>query len=473
MKNIASLLPYILVFVATLAHPLDFDLGWHLRFGKDFWLVGRMIYENTYSTEMVGYKWFNSSWLLDVIRYPFWQLTGFWGHALLGTLVPILTFFTIAKYLKLSFLQKSILFPVLAWIEYPLYLHSFRAQEVSLLFLSILIAILWKYQKTNTRLIFILIPLFFVWANIHAQFVLGIFALVIWSFVYLFLKIQKGLEKSLLFISFTVILSFLVTLINPYTIAIYNDSLVHSGNPAIQFILEFAKPVIFSQIWWNLVVWGILMLVSIIIMIKKKTLGFYLPYIIVGVPLYIISFFMGRYLWSMYILTIPILYVLIYYIKIKNNLIANMLGATIVTLSTIYVVIKILPAKQISNMSWGTYCSFMECSQKGTEILTSMKNPGRIYTDYNFGGWLIWNYPDIKPGVDGRMPLWVDSSGYSAFVRYVMLENNRNYVQLAPFDTYFIRNARPLNFQLEKLVKLKKFRLVFRDKFTSIYTRTK
>jgi len=41
-----------------------------------------------------------------------------------------------------------------------------------------------------------------------------------------------------------------------------------------------------------------------------------------------------------------------------------------------------------------------------------------LSTPYSWGGWMIWNYPDVKPSIDGRMHLWEDEKGYSAFAEY-------------------------------------------------------
>lgn len=497
MKNISlksisvllNLLPYLLVFIFNFNYPGDLDLGWHLRFGEEFIKTGKFPYTNTWSSEMAGFRWFNSSWALDVVRYPFFQYTGFLGHGVLGSLISVLTFFVLGRLLNLSLFEKSILLPFLLLSEYPMSIHSFRAQEISLFFLPILYLIFSSYKNGNKRWILTL-PLFFLlWANLHAQFILGLAVSILWIIIFLFqniyefrnINIPRGnthggppTSAHLLFLSSIILLSVLFTFINPYGPSIYKESFLVGGNPAGQFILEFAPPEMFSIIWWNLILWGVLLTGSTILSWKKKSLSVYLPYILISLPLFLLSFWMKRYIWSAYIILTPAVYPLLHSLNPKSKKVNTALGSTILIGSLLFVLISMMPFRKLFPMNWDTFCLMQQCSRKAGEALVSMKNRGRLLTDYNLGGWLIWNYPEVKPSVDGRMSQWVDQTGFSPFLRYYFLEQNSNYVNLSPFDTYFIKNDRPVNIQLRQLIQKKKgWEEYFKDRYITIYTRLK
>ncbi len=71
-----------------------------------------------------------------------------------------------------------------------------------------------------------------------------------------------------------------------------------------------------------------------------------------------------------------------------------------------------------------------------------------MLTFYNWGGYLIWNYPQIKPSIDGRMHLWVDKKGYSGFAEYYLYEQNWSDIDKSDYDVVLIDTAKPLYTQM-------------------------
>jgi hypothetical protein len=94
-------------------------------------------------------------------------------------------------------------------------------------------------------------------------------------------------------------------------------------------------------------------------------------------------------------------------------------------------------------------------------------------TFYNWGGWLIWNYPEIKPSMDGRMPFWKDEKEYSSFAEYYPLEQDWKSIDESKYDYVYITPAKPLYKQMIKLVKEKKWKIIYQDKYAYIFERIK
>src|SRR3989304_10637281 len=93
IEILTSILPYFAVFFASLFHPYNNDLGWHLRYGQYFFQNHRILRENIFSTEMPNYHWVNSSWLTDIISFATFDPFGFLGLPILGPLTITATFY--------------------------------------------------------------------------------------------------------------------------------------------------------------------------------------------------------------------------------------------------------------------------------------------------------------------------------------------------------------------------------------------
>jgi hypothetical protein len=100
-----------------------------------------------------------------------------------------------------------------------------------------------------------------------------------------------------------------------------------------------------------------------------------------------------------------------------------------------------------------------------------MKNRGKTLTFYNWGGYLIWNYPDLKPTIDGRMHLWRSDDGYSAFEAYYPYEQNWVDVDLSDYNTVYMATYKPLFTRMQQLVEEKKWVLRYRDQYAGIFQR--
>ncbi len=473
LSFISRFLPYLLVFLASLYHPWDFDLGWHLRVGLDIIENHIFPYTNTYSSELPGYKWFNSSWGLDVLKYIVFTKTGFVGLSILGSFTIVLLFYTFSRYLNLSLFAKSILFPILLIVLHTVYSQSFRGQVVSLLFIALLYSILWHYQKGQKKLIFILPAFFFIWANLHAQFILGLGIFALWTTIFLLQNIKKDIKRHLFFLSFSLFFSILATLPNPYGLFIYQDSLAHIAQPALQYVNEFEDLVVGTPNFWKFGSWGIFLIISLTLIIKKRSFRQYLPYIIVGAILYALSFSSKRFMYPMYVATIPLIAATIKNLEPKNKILSLGIGLFLVLLSLTYISIAELPNRVLTRMNWSVYCMHVHCSPLASDVLNSMPKIGKLFSHYNYGGYLIWNYPKIKPTFDGRMPLWEDKAGYSPFRKFITtLFQKREQIDVGPYDTYFIPTNSLLANELYYLSNQNsKWKKIYKDNITSIYTR--
>lgn len=476
-KFIFASLPFVIVFVASLKYPIDRDLGWHLKYGEYFFTHNKLLGDNIFSTEMPAYKYINSAWGTDILTYLVFHNLGFIGISLLGALVITLTFYFFSKAASLSLYQQSILFPLILYMEQPVIGYSFRGQLVSLLGLGILYYILSRFEQKGNKIILLVIPLFLIWVNMHGQFLLGLGLFTLWMIFYLvrlyFLRAKKKTflhaKSKLLFLTF--IGTLIATILNPYGLKIHQEVFKHFENPLLLTIEEWSPPRWHSLIWQNLIVWTILICVTLVFLLFRKKILPNIFYIASTTILLLLSFNIRRYIWPMFFVSIPIVSQFIKKFEPSNKRIAIAISFAILIASYIYFSFIVFPKESLLSMGWNKYCYYVRCSPQSADYLQRQNFKGKLFSEYGWGGWLIWNYPSLKPSIDGRMAFWQDESGYNAFAKYYILENNLSDINNSKYDIVYIPPTKPIFNRMLQLAKEKKWKLVYQDGFAFIFVR--
>lgn len=492
LEKISVILPFFFVFIASLYQPYDADLGWHLKYGEYFFQHGRILKENIFSTEMTDFIWPNTSWGIDLVYYSAYHLLGFFGLTLLAALVVTLTFYLFAKAFDLNYWQKVVIFPLLVILESPVNEVSFRGQLVSVMMLGLLILILSKFEKFKSeKILFWLIPLFLFWANIHGQFILGLGILLLWFLLYFlgeFLGDQFEVKKLLpslntfvksrfqqiRFILFILLASFSVTLIHPFGFGIYTDAFLHFKNQDLQYIIEYLPFDDLSEPWWNQMFFGIVVFLGAVFLFFSGVIRKYLPWAGILMVLYGLSWWVRRYAWSMYYLGIPLLKPLADFVKPDSEKTARKIATVLFILYTVITGYIKLPLSKYTDMNWQVYCEqFGNCTFQSLEYIRDNKLTDNLLTLYGWGGFIIWNFPEVKPSIDGRMHLWKDSNGHSAFSEYYALEQNWEDVDKSKYDNVLMWKDKNIYGRLEELVKEGKWKKAYEDQFAGVFTRIK
>ena len=484
--------PYVAIFSASLYNPGDSDMGWHLKYVEYFITHLTPLTTNIYSTMMNGYKWVNSSWATDVITYTTFYHFGFYGLTILGAIIITAIFYFLSKTAKLSFFEQAIIFPIILNLEEPLFSVSFRGHLISLLFISILIFLLKKYENGQKKFLLITLPVFILWSNIHGEFILGLCIFTLWVIFFFTrkliinnwsIKFQKENISTKLksvflndwkYLFILPILSFLFAMINPFTICVYLETLRHFANPLQKYIVEWLPLDPYTPAWYKLIIWGIIIVGITIYLKAKRLLHKNLTMVGITLILLLLSFWMRRYAWAMFLVSVPVIKILVENFKPKSEKTAQFIAGLFLVTFYIYNVYAKIPTLGIAGMNWENYCKwYVYCSEKSAEFIINNPLSGKLLTFYNWGGWLIWKYPLLKPSIDGRMHLWRDEKGYSAFAEYYGYEQNWTDVDKSDYDGVYINLTKPLYFQMVKLTESKKWKMVYKDDFAAVFYRIK
>lgn len=510
LYKILPFLPFIFVFISSLYAPADPDLGWHLKYGEYFFQHGAILRDNTFSALMPNYQWANTSWLTDLITFASYNMGGLFGLTILGAIVVTLTFFVFSKVARLTIWDQTLLFPVILYLEQPINAIAFRGQQLSLLLIGVLFLILNLYAK-NPKYILLTIPLFLLWANLHGQFIFGLILFALWITLRIMQKLisrimdlrkdhlqkdKQGLKKSqknsalsrvlmqpkalfpreyigeVLYLLGILIASAVVTVLNPFGIGIHTAALSHLGSPLLQGIVEYLPFETFSKEWWNQIAVAILLSIGFLYLFFRNKVAKEVPLIGTILIVFSLSFDVRRYAWPAYYMAMPLLKPLTTYFKPDNKKTTALMSLLFCVILVGFAIYSKSPFTQLTSYDWNAYCAspYIKCSEKAAEYLKKEGLTENLYTLYGWGGWLIWNHPEIKPTIDGRMHLW-RQNGYSAFEDYYAYEQNMKDIDDSQYETVFMSKDKPIYTHLLTLTNQDKWKLVYEDENAGIFVR--
>jgi hypothetical protein len=265
----------------------------------------------------------------------------------------------------------------------------------------------------------------------------------------------------------------LVTILNPFGIGVHLDALSHFGNPLLKDISEYLPFPFFSQQWWNQVIVATLMMLGLLFLFFNRKLEDKLPFLGTAVLFLILSFEVRRYAWPTYYLVVPLLQPLPEFFKPDGKKMTNSFAAILLAVLLVITVKAKLPLSQFTNYSWDKYCnySYIRCSSKSATFLIDNHLTHNLLSLYGWGGWLIWNYPQIKPTIDGRMHLWKDEQGYSGFADYFAYEQSEKEIDRSNYTVVYISPDKPLYSHMQALVKQGKWVLRYQDENAGIFVK--
>lgn len=208
-------------FSETMADP---DLWGHIKFGQDLWQTGNVIRSDTYSYLTGDQLWLNHEWLSEAIFYLVFAGAGSRGLIGLKVAVSLLIAGLVFRHLcrqGLTPLRAGIVVLAVTMLVLP-GLVTVRPQMFTFLFFALVLLIIYYVERGRTRWLWVLPPLFALWANFHGGFLAGIGILVLWSFAHFTFALLHArrpgvlISPSTLVILLAVMASVLATFLNPY-----------------------------------------------------------------------------------------------------------------------------------------------------------------------------------------------------------------------------------------------------------------
>lgn len=186
------------------------DLGRHLKLGEIIIAQGIIPHTNLFSFTAPNFHFINHHYLFEILVYLGQQSIGLQNILYLKVAV-----FLVAITLILALFLKSL--PLLSFPIVYIFLHTLRSRTdlrpeiLSFLFTAITYYILDKFERNNSKLIYLLPLISLLWVNSHIYFPIGLLL----QSVFLINLYFKHQIKQLQILLLIFVASLLVTFLNP------------------------------------------------------------------------------------------------------------------------------------------------------------------------------------------------------------------------------------------------------------------
>ena len=234
--GLAGLYSFLAVSFIRAFYLSDPDIWWHLQTGN--WILAHhaVPFTDPFSSFGMGKPWAAYSWLFDVVTAVAFARFSFLSIALLEIALRVvlsIALFHLVRGLCPSF-WRAVGLTAAALIVMTQMIGP-RPGMLTVLFVILEFDILLSAAKNgNTKTLWLLPPMFLLWANWHIQFVYGLFVLGVFAIEPLLNSLTgyaARAKSSLLAKQAWLVLaaSGLATLVNPYGWKIYSTVFVYAG----------------------------------------------------------------------------------------------------------------------------------------------------------------------------------------------------------------------------------------------------
>ncbi len=496
--NVLILLFYSLFFCILLRNSfstLDPDLGWHLKMGQDISTSKQVNYKNNYNyifSESDNY-WINHEWLSDFLLFQGYSNFGYIFISIIFALIIVGALFILNKFIIKNIVQeKNFLFFLLPLevlgIKACLPHFGVRIQELSVLFIILLFIIIYLFEKRAFEkkdkawlILFFLIPLIYIWTNLHGGFLLGVFLLFFYFGIKLAEKIISQYPNSWIykllnsFLSFPKILSFkdlniflgfslisaATTLFTPYGLKLFDFLFQYKNTAYFKLITEWLPQYLYPFLYWQIIYIGLTITIIIIALIncqKKKILT---PWnLSVTILFLFLALKSKRHFPLLFVSTLPLISEIIYndlkeLFQTKKTK-THWLIKLYLILNFLIIIALCALTTNFTNKPFSSFCHRYPC--EGTKFLKTNLKPEetRLFNEYAWGGFLINQYSEQKLFIDGRQPQkpFKDHSYIEEFSIFYQNDDKIREQKITEYqiNTFFIAKQQP-----EKLSWLDKY----------------
>ncbi|MFA5184541.1 MAG: hypothetical protein WC456_03370 [Patescibacteria group bacterium] len=444
-KHIFWFFFYFFIFCLLLQNSfsyLDPDFGWHLQVGREIIETRAIPDLNHYNYTFTGH-WVDHEWLSNLAVYLIYS---HWGYIAVSSFFAALIVFVLilmnraasrirpGSFFLIIFLQ---LFGTVAALPHL----GVRMQESGWLFLFLLLSIISGYnRRPDWRRLAFLPPLMYLWSCFHGSFLIGFTLAAAWLAIkgveniltrfwpqpWLDLSARLDFRKVLNF-AIAVGLSFVATLFTPYRADLYSFLGGYRSTFYLSHIQEWLSQFYFPFQYWQLL---------------------YLALVVLGIFLYL-YYSWGRVkifrvdLWTIFLTILfvglsfqsrrhfPLLFVATFLFLVETY--GRVFQAAAVRAAKpglgrwlkgfLLACLLIVSASELIKINFNSepfygYCREYPCGAadylRDHPELDNLK----IFNEYVWGGYLIWQLPVRQLFIDGRLPQ-VEFAGHTFLEEYL------------------------------------------------------
>ena len=386
----ATRVVYLVVLGLGSVSTTQIDLWWLLRAGQDIWHTGRVSLVERYSHTAAGRYWPNHEWLWEATAYALHHVGGMpllcaWTGATVATTVWLMRRVTRAEgYVVPLVLAATIPLMSVSW--------TIRPQVTSMLLFALTMLLLARERYRWIPLVFLL------WANLHAQVVMGGLLLAVALVAALVDQLRSRSPESrqrIRRLAVTTAASGTATLFTPLGPRLWEYVLSANGRPGQAQIAEWATA--FDSRVGAAIVWPVLALTAVLVVRRRPRIARWedrVPFLasLAMAPLAVLAI---RNIPFLVVAAVPLLMTLLEFrtrrpIGTVAHWRAGLAGFGAVTAAVVVLAWIAAPPR----LAWHPVSPALASALRGC--------PGPLYNNYDDGAALIWWVPDVKVFVDNR-----------------------------------------------------------------------
>jgi hypothetical protein len=392
--------------------PTDPDFFWHLKYGE-LTLDQGPISHNPFSHTFTNYQFLDFEWLSNLLIYILYKVGSFYilgiAYALLVALALIVSV-NIGIKKKPNRQSKIITIFIALVVISPVI--GIRPQMVSILGSALIYMIVNKFLKTGTKAVFLIPIIMFFWINLHPGFLSGFIILSIFILAEFIKSIQSRIRnlkndssKHLKTLIIITILSILTTLITPYSYGLLKESLVFSfDNNAYKYISEWS-PLNFQSINGKITIFY--MILVLVTFFRRKNIS--IAEILLNLCFGLMSLQSIRHIPLFVIVSLPSILACrdwdkLWKLKFEGFII--ILAKFSFLVCSFAIITFNIYEFTFTNSNILNIYNRASYPYNAVQFLKQQEYEGNIFNEYGWGGFLIWEYPQKKTFIDGRMTSW-------------------------------------------------------------------
>ena len=381
---------------------LDPDFGWRLKTGE-LVLTQGIPETDPFTYTMPSFPWVDHAWSQSLLMYIAHSLSGYAGLALVYSLFAVLALWITNKRLKLDTVKKLttpkyfIVFPFFLFVSILFTFFGVRAQVLSWLMHGVLLFILFEPERFKRLRNFL--PLFFLFSvNLHGSFASGLATF----FLFVIVKAirERKIDRGGLIIFFS---SILITLINPYGAGVWREVWSSISDSSLRWTIVEWMPALIMLDVAMVVLMGISLALTLRYR-KKITLEEKVLYFV-----FLLQAMASRRhlpLWALVAYPITVRGVYFVWLEAKKykggvERFRKMNSIAWVFCLIVFFTQSGLALHEAYLLGFGDFYP-----KKAVTFLTRNIPEGEIFSEYGWGGYLVWKLPEKKVFIDGRMPSW-------------------------------------------------------------------
>jgi hypothetical protein len=405
LLGFAGLFYFAVQIATTPLVVVDPDIGWHLRAGQWIFENDAVPTTDPFSLYGQGKPWVAYSWLFEIIVYGLVKTFGLAG--LFVYTVSLSIAITTVLLLLIRKIEKNpvvaICLTFLAILAMGPVLQTPRPWLLTILLFIIELDVLITARQTGNYRNLLALPLLFAfWANLHIQFIYGLFVLGIFLIEPLIEEVLRppftfnNIKSAFNYRHWLILLACLfATLATPYHIHLYSavfDIVNQTG--AYRYVSELQAMSFRDITNWlvlGLTIWAVYLLGQ-----KKEARPFIVLLLLTGIFL---SFRSQRDVWFIVLSAIIIVATSRPSPSAESRF--KIRKAHMFVALTMLSLVLLMKKHSLSDVEL-TETVAKKYPAKALQIIKTQGYLGPLYNHFDWGGYLIRNLPELPVSIDGR-----------------------------------------------------------------------